>query len=48
MDVLILIWKNVTQEPLCKGLKQDMFSGLVCSGDSFRMLLSVEFLGRRW
>lgn len=28
-------------EPLCKGLKQNTFSRLVCSGDSFRILLSV-------
>lgn len=40
LDFFILIWKNVMQEPLCKMLKQDTFSGLVCNGDSFRTLLS--------
>lgn len=37
---LILICKNVRQEPVHEGLKRDTFSGLACSGDSFRMLLS--------
>lgn len=32
VDFFILIWKNVTQEPLCEGLKQDTFAGLVCNG----------------
>lgn len=41
VDLLVLIWKNVTQKPLCKGLKPDTFTGLICDGDSFRMLLSV-------